>query len=305
VAVYTSLSATQINDFLSVNKRSAVIHYQGISAGIENSNYRINTLEGEFILTLYEHFTLKELQPYLKLLQKLGQLHHYYPAPTPLTVQQLVNKPAALFKCLSGESVTRPNNIHIKAVGVALAQLHLSSSQLDFSQTNPKGIKWMGQAALRLSPYLSSDDALLLNSEMQYQQAVVVSGLEQGGIHADLFRDNVLFTGNQLSGFLDFYAACYDTFLIDIAITLNDWCVDEQGVFDWDKSSIFIQAYQTIRLLSEAEQLALPLFLRRACLRFWLSRLEHQTRQKAGALVLEKSPEIFKQLLLQHRAVNL
>jgi len=304
MAVYTSLSTAQITHFLQKNSLPELLSYQGISAGIENSNYRINTSGGVFILTLYEHFTFTEVQPYLMLLQQLGQLQAYYPSPITEKVQLLANKPAVLFQCLSGQSVIQPNSAQLRAVAIALARLHLSSPELTFTQENPKGMQWIQQTATRLTPYLSNQERILLSSEMQYQQAFTVKGLAQGVIHADLFKDNVLFSGEELTGFLDLYAACYDCYLLDIAIALNDWCADGQGNFNSELLDIFLQAYQTIRALSEQEQAMLPLFLRRACLRFWLSRLEHQRQQKTGELILEKSPEIIKQLLLQHRGFS-
>jgi len=193
------------------------------------------------------------------------------------------------------------SDAQLSAVAHALAGLHGSSEQLSFSVKNTRGLEWMQQSAEALYPLLSLADAQLLKDELQFQTQVQEVGLEQGVIHADLFKDNVLFNGNYLSGFLDFYVACYDHFLLDIAITLNDWCVDQQGQFNSRQAVLFVHNYQQKKQLSRNELEQLGAFLRRASLRFWLSRLEHQMNPRLGEITLEKSPEKFRNLLIQHR----
>jgi len=197
--------------------------------------------------------------------------------------------------------VSDVSDMQLSAMAHALAGLHVNSAQLSFNPQNTRGLEWMRQSADALYPSLSLADAQLLKDELQFQSKVQEAGLEEGVIHADLFKDNVLFNGDCLSGFLDFYVACYDHFLLDIAITLNDWCVDQQGQFNSRQSALFIQAYQQKKRLRENELQQLRPFLRRASLRFWLSRLEHQKNPRTGEITLEKSPEKFRNLLIQHR----
>jgi len=306
LAVYTSLTSVQINGFLKTYQLGPLLSYQGITAGIENTNYYIKTEQGEFVLTLYEQFTAEQVWPYLQLLQKLSLLESYYPSPiaTPeqLILQTLNTRPAALFSCLSGVSVSDVSDMQLSAMAGALAGLHASSAELSFNPKNTRGLEWMQQSADALYSSLSLADAQLLKDELQFQAKLQETGLEEGVIHADLFKDNVLFNGDCLSGFLDFYVACYDHFLLDIAITLNDWCVDQQGQFNSRQSALFIQAYQQKKRLRDEELQQLRPFLRRASLRFWLSRLEHQMNPRPGEIALKKSPEKFRDLLIQHRA---
>lgn len=304
MAVYTSLTLEQINRFIHRYQLAPLLSYHGISAGIENTNYLIKTQKGDFILTVYEQFTFQQVHSYLDLLQQLARLENYYPEPIGSlaghVLQKISDKPAALFKCLAGDSVELVSNQQIIAIAEALARLHLSSPQLKFTEENPKGLSWIEQSAKKLLPRLNKEDARLLSDELRYQTQLKEQKFEQGVIHADLFKDNALFLGDCLSGFLDFYAACYDTFLLDIAIAVNDWCVDEQGFFELHKYAAFIQAYQKIKPLNNNELDSLDIFLRRACLRFWLSRLEHHESPKAGEIILDKSPERFRDLLRQH-----
>jgi len=305
LSVYTSLGHAQIESLINAYSLGSLTSYSGISAGIENTNYLLNTTQGDFILTLYEHFKVDEITPYLDLLVQLGQYERYYPSPL-IDIHQgylqvFLGKPVAVFKCLSGKSVQQATINQCQSVASALAKLHLRSSSLRFSQENPRNIEWMQETALQVSSFVSVQDSRLLEDELQYQTKHTTQHLTQGIIHADLFKDNVLFVGDNLTGMLDFYASCCDCYLLDVAITLNDWCVDEQGIFQRKQQDVFMQAYKQVRAISQLEENYLPLLLRRACLRFWLSRIEHQLYPRAGEITQEKDPYIFKNLLLQHR----
>ena len=305
MSVYTSLSRTEIESVLSSYQLAPLTGYTGIVAGIENTNYLLNTAQGDFILTLYERFKVDEVRPYLNFLVQLGQYESYYPNPLVYLqqcyLQLIAGKPAALFPCLLGESVLKPTLNQCQSVASALARFHSHSSVLIFSKSNPRNIEWIQKTARLVSSHLSEQDSVLLKDELNYQLQHTLEHLSQGIIHADLFKDNVLFSGNNLTGMLDFYAACNDCYLLDIAITLNDWCVDDQGVYNRKHQDVFLQAYQQQRVINYAEQKYLPVLLRRASLRFWLSRLEHWIYPKAGAITQQKDPERFKHLLLQHR----
>lgn len=305
MAVYTSLSQPQIESFLSRYKLPSLIAFSGISAGIENTNYLLNTAQGDFVLTLYEHFSADEAQVYLDLLVQLGKYKSYYPSPL-LNLQQeylhsFAGRPAAVFKCLPGASIQCATVNQCELVAKALAELHLSSPYLGFEKKNARNIEWMQKTKEQVNPHLSKQDAMLLEDELNYQYKTPVQHLAQGLIHADLFKDNVLFVRDDLTGVLDFYTACCDFFLLDVAIAMNDWCVDAEGVFERKLQAIFIEAYSQVRFISQQEALCLPLLLRRASLRFWLSRLEHKLHPREGEITQEKDPQLFKHLLLQHR----
>lgn len=307
MSVYTSLSQAQIEQFIGSYGLTSLKQFSGISAGIENTNYLLKTEQGNFVLTVYEHLKAHEVSDYLCLMQQLSEYADYYPCPLSDSKQQtlkvLSNKPSALFKCLPGESVAIASLKQCQAIGCALAHLHLSSSALHFSKENPRSISSLRASAQLLAQYLSAQDLALLEDELAYQFSQETAHLAQGVIHADLFKDNVLFVGNTVTGLLDFYAACCDSYILDVAVTLNDWCINGQGFFEQEKQHSFLQAYQSVRCFSAAEEHMLPVFLRRASLRFWLSRLEHRFNPRAGEITQDKDPDEFKCLLMQHRMV--
>jgi len=306
LSVYTSLSQAQIEQFIGSYGLTSLKQFSGISAGIENTNYLLSTAQGDFVLTVYEHFKAHEVSDYLCLMQQLSEYADYYPCPLSDSKQQtlrvLSNKPAALFKCLPGESVAIATLNQCQSIAAALARLHLSSPAIRFSKENPRSISSLGVSAQSLAQYLSVQDLALLKDELAYQANQDTEHLARGLIHADLFKDNVLFIDDTVTGLLDFYAACCDCFILDVAVALNDWCINEQGVFEKEKQQDFLLAYQSVRVFSTEEERMLPVFLRRASLRFWLSRLEHRFNPRAGEITQDKDPDEFKRLLLRHRA---
>ncbi len=152
----------------------------------------------------------------------------------------------------------------------------------------------------KIDAQLSATDRALINNELFFQAASTPANLPQGVIHADLFKDNVLFVDNRLSGMLDFHSACNSTLLFDIAITANDWCY-ESGDINPCKLAALLSGYESLRPLEQQEKQHWQTMLRAAALRFWLSRLEHQLYPRAGDIIQQKDPLIFRDILLKHR----
>lgn len=306
MSVYTRITSQQLQHLLHHFDKGKLLDFQGIAAGIDNSNYHVSSQAGEFILTLYESLPAVQASTYLQL---LSQLHEYnFPCPQPITDAQhnylytLDHKPAALFLFISGDCVTHPTVTQCYNIGRHLAQLHRLSPTVVFPCANSKGNRWLEQCSEQIKASLSTADQVLLQDELRFQQQQNSATLPQGLIHADLFRDNVLFHGEKLSGILDFYNACQDTFLLDLAICINDWCRDEQQHINARNQQYLMDGYQSIRLLSDPEKALLPAMLRWAALRFWLSRCSHQRQAPKAEITTEKDPAVFRRLLHFHRA---
>jgi len=308
MSVYTLVNQRQLEDFLNIYSLGTLIHYTGIQAGIVNTNYLMATTQGEFILTLFESLTVKELPCFLLLLDHL--CHNNFPAPQPQTckaghkLSSLNGRPAALFKRLPGQSIDSPSIVQCTELGEYLAKLHLCCKHYNINKQNPKNLAGSQSVFNKIKSQLSKDDIVLLNSELNFQSTYVLPELPRGIIHADLFKDNVLFERGRISGIVDFYDACTDSFLFDIAVTCNDWCVENETI-NQQKLNAFLSGYQKHRPLHDDEVKHLPVFLRLAALRFWLSRLDHQLKPKAGELTLFKDPLVFRHLLEYYRANTL
>jgi homoserine kinase type II len=301
LSVYTTVDRNTLVDWLQPLDVGDLIEHVGIAAGVQNSNYFVTTTAGRFVLTLFEVVDPLALDFYLHLQAHLAQ--HGLPCPLPKAPlaggaywRILNGKPAALLSCLPGRAIEQPTASHCRAVGTALAQLHLAAQALADAPANPCGASWRQAVGDALLPYLSANDAALLRDELAFQSVQDYSALPQGVIHADLFRDNVLWDdAGQLSGLLDFYFAGVDAWLFDLAVVANDWCPDGETF------AALCAGYQAIRPLTAAEHQAWPAQRRAAALRFWLLRLDARHQPRAGEVVTIKNPDDFRALLEQFR----
>lgn len=307
MSVYTSIHPQQLEEFLNQYSLGTLIQFSGIQAGIENTNYKVITSQGDFILTIFEALPPLKLPYYLQLLNHLNQSG--FPAPKPYAcknnyfINTLAHKPTTLFNLLPGLSIEKPSVSQCLEIGKYLAKLHLLGSSSTFYKKNQKNLIGCQRILKTTEHVLSSQTINLIQSELDYQLAYQHPRLPKGVIHADLFKDNVLFNQGQVSGILDFYNACNDYFLFDIAVTCNDWCTENNHI-NQKKIDALLAGYHKVRKLDQDEKIHLPLFLRLAALCFWLSRLEHQLNPKESELTLEKDPLVFQRLLEYHRSTQ-
>ncbi len=312
MAVYTNVSFAQAEALFQRLGLGALSDLQGIRSGIENTNYYAQTTRGQWVLTLFERLSRDELPYYLQLMQHLATHGVAVPAPqadgSGGLVHELAGKPAAIVTRLPGSHRLRPQAQHVAQVGEMLACMHVAGADFALHQDHPRGLAWWSQTVPSVLPFVSDDQAALLTSELAFHQQLMASAagqaLPRGVIHADLFRDNVMFDDtagdDRLCGFFDFYFAGTDALLFDIAVCLNDWCSETNtGVLDEPRALAFLQAYQTRRTLTGAEQRLLPALMRAAAFRFWLSRLWDWHLPREAALLQPKDPAHFERVLRQ------
>jgi homoserine kinase type II len=211
--------------------------------------------------------------------------------------------PAAFFNCLAGRSIDIPSIKQCGEIGEYLAKLHRCSEIYCLPVQNSKDLDVCQSTFDKIRSHLNNKDSNLLESELKFQRTCFLPDLPRGIIHADLFRDNVLFENGYVSGILDFYNACEDYYLFDIAVACNDWCA-ENGAINWQKYNALKAGYEKFRKLSADENIHFLVFLRRAALRFWLSRLDHAINPNYGELILEKDPVVFQRLLENYQLVE-
>lgn len=307
MAVFTSVTEAELTAWLNDYSLGQVQQLQGISSGIENTNYFVTTANGRFVLTLFEKLTASELPFYLNLMSHLAR--HGIPCPAPVAnrhnsfLGELKGKPACIVSRLSGASTTTPSSAQCAAMGAMLGQMHIAGQSFAHNMPNARGATWRAATAPLVRPYLDAVQAELLSSEVALHASRALSGLPQGVIHADLFRDNVLLEGDRVGGLIDFYFACTDALLYDVAITVNDWCMDHTNkVLDTKLAQSFLRAYHAVRPLRSDEAEAWPLMLRLAALRFWLSRLFDMYLPRDGEMVNPHDPRHFERVLRNHIA---
>lgn len=302
MSVFTTVEPAQIEQFLKRYELGNIRSFSPIAAGITNTNYYLDTESGRYVLTLYEHHSDDELDYILGLQRHLAEKSVACPAPVRDrrgdNYSSLNNRPAAINQRMPGEVEAKPGDSHCSQIGAELARFHLAGQDFGNIRPNPRGVEWLLAAGDMLEADLSPQDQLLVTTTVGSIRTFDHASLTQGAIHADLFHDNALFVDGALGGVIDFDYACYDSLVLDIAIVLNDWCIDARGNLDGQLVSAVLDSYQQYRKLDQAEIKAMPLMLRVAALRFWLSRLYDKIYPLSGEMTFVKDPQAFRNLLL-------
>ncbi len=312
MAVYTDVTADDLNEFLSGYDLGELLAYKGIAEGVENSNFLLHTGAGTFILTLYEKRVAEgDLPFFLALMEHLAERGITCPQPVKnrkgAMLGRLAGRPAAIVTFLDGVWIRRPSAVHCAAVGNALARLHLAGADFTKMRANALGMEnWrpLYEHAKARGDSVREGLCAEIARELDALAACWPRGLPQGVIHADLFPDNVFFLGETLSGLIDFYFACIDTLAFDVAICLNAWCFESDHSYNVTKGRALLGGYAKVRALSGEERAALPVLARGAAIRFLLTRLVDWLAVPDGALVRPKDPLEYYRKLRFHQSVK-
>src|SRR5574343_1724096 len=306
MAVFTEVSPSEARALLRRLQLGELLELRGIEGGIENTNYFVTSDQGAFVLTLFERLTAEQLPFYLHLMRHLAHAGIPVPAPHPDKQGEILlrvcGKPAALVDRLHGKSQLAPQPVHCAAVGDMLARMHLAGRDYERQQPNLRGLPWWNETVPVVLPHIDAEAAALLRAELAYQNHVAAgssyAALPRGPVHADLFRHNVMFEGEQLTGFFDFYFAGVDTWLFDLAVCLNDWCITHaDGLHEATRAQAMLDAYQAVRPLTAAERELLPAMLRAGALRFWVSRLWDFYLPREASMLKPHDPTHFERVL--------
>ncbi|MBX3606282.1 MAG: homoserine kinase [Piscinibacter sp.] len=310
MAVYTEVPFNAAAALIARLGIGELTTLEPIRGGIENTNYFADTTAGRYVLTLFERLTHAQLPYYLRLMQHLAARGIPVPGPhadaAGEVLHTLAGKPAAVVDRLRGRHDLAPDAAHCAQVGAMLARMHLAAADFALVQPNLRGLAWWNETAPVVRPFVTAEQAALLDAELAFQQQFAASpafaGLPRGAIHADLFRDNVMFDAgpqhDELTGFMDFYFAGVDTLLFDLGVCLNDWCIDlESGRLNEARAQAFVAAYDAVRPLAGGELRALPALMRAAALRFWISRLWDLHLPRDAQVLVPHDPGHFERVL--------
>jgi len=306
MSVYTTVEIKKLEQFLLRYELGKLRDFQPIAAGITNTNYYLDTGHGRFVLTLYEQHADFELDYMLGLQQHLATRSVRCAQPVKDRYDKfyssLNQRPAAIIHRFPGEVETVPGLQNCASIGTELARFHLAGSDYQGRRNNPRGMEWILATLEILGPSLERGDLRSITATLDNCREFALERLPRGAIHADLFHDNALFANGELAGILDFDYACNDSFVFDIAVLLNDWCIDNAGQLISARVNSTIGAYQQQRRLETVELDALPLMLRLGALRFWLSRLYDKRFPLSGELTFMKCPDAFRHMHLLRSA---
>jgi len=311
MAVFTLISDDDARNLLAEYSLGELVSLKGIAAGIENTNHFLSTTKGDFVLTTFEILNFEQLPFYIELMHHLAE--RGVPVPKPQTrldgrrISTMHGKPAAIVTRLDGSYVAEPTIAHCQLAARTLAQTHLAAKTFAIKQPNLRGLDWRIKTAPVVEPYLNqSQKALLtktLSEQVTYSQSDIWQSLPEGPAHCDLFRDNVLFAGTMerpvMGGLIDFYFAGVDKWLFDVAVCINDWCIDRNsGALIAELVDAWLVAYARVRPFTGEERQIWPVMLRAAAFRFWLSRLYDFYLPRAAEMLKPHDPTHFERILI-------
>ncbi|ROO25287.1 homoserine kinase [Salinisphaera orenii] len=308
MSVYTRVDHDDLRALLADYAIGELEDFRGIAAGITNTNYFVDTTTGRWVLTLFEQVDTAALPFFMQLMDHLAG--HGVPGAHPVArndggfLSEVRGRPAALVYRLSGASIESPEPAQCGSLGGVVAEMHRAVRSFGLTQDNTRDLAWLRDARARLGTRLDTETRTLLDDELAYQSDCARTcyvDLPRAVIHADMFRDNVLFQGQRVSGIIDFYFACQEYLLFDLAVICNDWAYDDQRRHLPDHWAAFAGAYHRRRPLTDAEIRAWPAMLRAAALRFWVSRLVDYHFPMDGDVVHIHDPTPFEALLRRHR----
>jgi homoserine kinase type II len=308
MAVFTPVSLDDLTQWITQFSLGKALSIKGISSGIENSNFFLTTEAGAYVLTIFEKLSYEQLPFYLHLMRHLAERGVLVPAPVANKqggiLHQLHGKPASIVTKLEGASQLEPKPVHCAEVGTMLAKMHIAGDDFGMRQPNLRGLDWWLETTPVVLPYLPEAAQHLLRAEIHTQHAFAGSDayhrLPRGPVHADLFRNNVMFDGERLTGFFDFYFAGVDAWLFDVAVTVNDWCINlDTGALDMARTRAMLDAYHAVRPFTEAEKISWQPMLQAGALRFWLSRLYDFYLPREAEMLTPHDPGHFERILRQ------
>ena len=310
MSVFTPVSKQEAQDFLGGYALGDVESLEGIAAGVENTNYFLTTTTGEYVLTLFEKQSIEDLGFYLHLMEYLAENEFNCPRPQiRFAAQQrkelfgiLNGKPTAIVSRIPGAPLHEPEAADCYAVGELLAEMHEIGIDFDMGMNNWRGKAWRESFAIEAAPKLAAAQNALIASENAFQAQIDQTAIPQGVIHGDLFRDNILWSDEGVPGVIDFYFACDDCLLYDIAITANDWCINPDATLDHARAAALLEGYQEVRAFEDNERALWPAMLRRAALRTGLGRLGYEHFPRDSHITHAKDHAFAERLLRHHIA---
>lgn len=310
MAVFTPVSPEEAQVILQDYDLGEFVSMQGITAGIENTNYFLTTTEGEYVLTIFEVLTTEQIPFYLDLMYGLGIKKQAVPMPQKRndgTIWGVFDgKPISIVLRLNGGWEAHPGAKHCEIVARAQARQHIAAYDLPLTQPNLRGLGWWQETYPHIKPFLNDELQALyeqsLEEQIKVQNDYAWRLMPGGPCHCDLFRDNVLFDGTyedpSLGGIIDFYFAGVDRWLFDVAVAVNDWCIDrDSGELVPELVEAWLNSYHKGRPFTDAERELWPVALRAAALRFWTSRLYDFYLPRPAQSLKPHDPTHFERIL--------
>ena len=307
MSVYTNLSNKDVSLLLSKYNIGTLRSFQGISDGITNTNYFLNTSKGKYIITIFEDITEIKVKKYLKLMNFFSNNNMCCPeimfTKSGNILTKVKSKPCSIMEKLSGNTVSITNVSLCKSIGSIIGNFHTAARKYNYKISNSRDIKWVEKNIAKIKNHISKEQLNILNHSSKVFKKIFEMKLPNGMIHSDLFRDNVLAKGDNVTGIIDYYYSFNGPFIYELAVIINDWCVNRDGSINLMKYNSFLNSYNLIRKLTAVEKKQMNNAMIAAGLRFYLSRLVDMIFPKVGEITHIKDPSAFE--IIVKKRINL
>ena len=301
MSVYTNLSTKDVSLLLSKYSIGTLKSFQGISDGITNTNYFLNTSKGKYIITIFEDITEIKVKKYLKLMNFFSNNNMCCPeimfTKSGSILSTVKSKPCSIMEKLSGKTINTTNVSLCKSIGTIIGNFHTAGSKYSSKISNSRDIKWVERNIAKIKNHISKEQLDILNYSSKIFRKIFEMKLPNGMIHSDLFRDNVLARGNKVTGIIDYYYSFNGPFIYELAVIINDWCVNKDGSINLMKYNSFLNSYNLERKLTAIEKKQMNNAMIAASLRFYLSRLVDMIFPKVGEITHIKDPSVFETIV--------
>ena len=301
MSVYTNLSTKEVSLLLSKYNIGTLKSFQGISDGITNTNYFLTTSKGKYIITIFEDISEIKVKKYLKLMDFLSNNNICCPeiifTKSGDILSKVKLKPCSIMEKLPGKTISITNVSLCKSIGTILGNFHNIGSEYKYKISNSRDIKWVENNIKKIKNHISKEQLHILNYSSKIFKNIFEMELPSGMIHSDLFRDNVLARSNKVTGIIDYYYSFNGPFIYELAVIINDWCVNKDGSINLVKYNSFLNSYNLQRKLMDIEKKQMNNAMIAAGLRFYLSRLVDMIFPKVGEITHIKDPSAFEAII--------
>ena len=301
MSVYTNLSTKDVSLLLSKYNIGTLESFQGISDGITNTNYFLNTSKGKYIITVFEDITEIKVKKYLKLMNFFSNSNMCCPeimfTKSGSILSTVKSKPCSIMEKLSGKTINTTNVSLCKSIGTIIGNFHTAGSKYSSKISNSRDIKWVERNIAKIKNHISKEQLDILNYSSKIFRKIFEMKLPNGMIHSDLFRDNVLARGDKVTGIIDYYYSFNGPLIYELAVIINDWCVNKDGAINLVKYNSFLNSYNLERKLTAVEKKQMNNAMIAAGLRFYLSRLVDMIFPKVGEITHIKDPFAFETIV--------
>ena len=301
MSVYTNLSAKDVSELVSKYNIGVLKSFKGISDGITNTNYFLNTSKGRYIITIFEDITEIKVKKYLKLMNFFSENNLCCPeimlTKTGDIISLVKSKPCSIMEKLPGKTINVTNVSLCKSIGTIIGNFHSAGKKYNHNISNSRDIKWVERNILKVKNHISKEQLDILNFSSKIFRKVFEMKLPNGMIHSDLFRDNVLARGDKVTGIIDYYYSFNGPLIYELAVIINDWCINKDGSINSKKYDNFLSSYNLERSLTVIEKRQINNAMIAAGLRFYLSRLVDMIFPKVGEITHIKDPSVFETVI--------